>query len=123
VGPVVVRAKATRCVTWGFPALLEQPRSDAVGAYEAAVGTDPDRYSQVRHLSASWLICTDLSRRQRSETWTNPVVSPAEGTLGSRNPLGDRLQDAFGTVRHKAGLYVGRMRNFGQFRERCHVDT
>ncbi len=66
MGPVVVRAKATRRVTWGFPALLEQLRSDAVAADEATVRADPDRNGQVRHLSATWLICTDLSRRQRN---------------------------------------------------------
>jgi hypothetical protein len=83
VGPVVVRAKAARRVTWRFPALLEQPRSDAVRANETAVRADPDGHRQVRHLNSIRLIDTDLGRGQRNQTWTDPVVSPAEGTLGS----------------------------------------
>lgn len=118
VSPVVVRAKAPRPVTWGFRALLEQLGGDAVCADEATVGADPNGHGQVLHLSSARLICTDLGRRQRSETWTNPVVSPAKGTFGSRNPLGNRLQDAFGTIRHKAGLYGGSMRNSGQLCQR-----
>jgi hypothetical protein len=72
-----------------------------VRANETTVGADPNGDGKVRHLGSVRLIHTDLSRRQRNQTWTNPVVSLAEGTLGSRDPLGYRFQNAFGSIRHR----------------------
>ena len=77
-----------------------------MAANEATVRANPDRYSEVGHLRSVRLVHADLSCRHRDQTWTNPVASPAEGTFGSRDPLGYRLQDALGTVRHQVEHYT-----------------